>query len=858
MSSEKSAKQFPDLNNKLAAPTKKSQFERSKADAEAKRLREAAETAAVYEDFVKSFDDDDAPSKSENEIRQKGINELDPAGPKLGGGGPSKRHFVSSVPKQSGPGSLGPPPSTLGKRSSDGVRLDEREKERGLFAFDDTPPAGPLDAATAFKTSDDEDEDVTEKGPGDRAPSKPTIQMLSLPPGSSPAIIKALLPPAMVVDSVRILPPQGPGVQGSIVRKSTSAIVTLARDTPGSEIDSAVNTLQNRYLGWGYYLSLSRHLSSSVLATNLPGSSLNANSSSLPFGARELSPQGARYTLSRALPPSQRGGIPPPSSYAPSKTGPRGSQASQVTVNPPTSVKQLKLIHKTIEAVLEHGPEFEALLMSRPEVQRDRKWAWLWDARSIGGVWYRWRLWEIKSGFLSERKRHYSSRLGNSENHVLFEGGAPWAEPEEDLAFEFTTNFEELVEESDYDSSEEEESDEEAVGGPRKRRRMFEGAPAGINPALMSGADIEEQTYLNPMQKAKLTYLLRRLPSTTARLRRGDVARITAFAISHADAGADEIVDLLATNVIQPFSCFGKMAQEDEDSDSENRMQDDPERNDFDNTSEPDEAESKKEDTSSACLIGLHIISDILSSSSNSGVRHSWRYRTLFETALAKNDVFPRLGRLEKDLSWGRLRAEKWRRSVHNVLEAWQQCCYFSSAVQDTLRDSFDKPPVTEEEQEQDRRREDQEKKERATVNSKWKSVDLNQAARVEESAAERTAEEPNKNDSGKDLSAQPTAFSGRRHGRAKNEKSMDGPTNGRSANDHLIEKIRKEDGHTDLARGATPNEMTSREDKALTTPRMRLQNNIEQSNSGIQNFNRRLPPKKRPTAEDMFASDEE
>ena len=40
-------------------PTKKSQFERQKAEAEAKRLREEAETKAVYEDFIKSFDDEE-------------------------------------------------------------------------------------------------------------------------------------------------------------------------------------------------------------------------------------------------------------------------------------------------------------------------------------------------------------------------------------------------------------------------------------------------------------------------------------------------------------------------------------------------------------------------------------------------------------------------------------------------------------------------------------------------------------------------------------------------------------------------------------------------------------------------------
>ena len=62
MSSEKKILEFPHAENKLQAPSKKSLFERQKAEQEAKRLREEAETKAVYEDFVKSFDDEDEPA----------------------------------------------------------------------------------------------------------------------------------------------------------------------------------------------------------------------------------------------------------------------------------------------------------------------------------------------------------------------------------------------------------------------------------------------------------------------------------------------------------------------------------------------------------------------------------------------------------------------------------------------------------------------------------------------------------------------------------------------------------------------------------------------------------------------------
>jgi U2-associated protein SR140 len=47
---------------------------------------------------------------------------------------------------------------------------------------------------------------------------------------------------------------------------------------------------------------------------------------------------------------------------------------------------------------------------------------------------------------------------------------------------------------------------------------------------------------------------LARLPTTNAKLRKGDVARVTAFAIERAGEGADEVVDLIVSNIEQPFA----------------------------------------------------------------------------------------------------------------------------------------------------------------------------------------------------------------------------------------------------------------------------------------------------------------
>ncbi|KAF8867120.1 hypothetical protein BDZ45DRAFT_667105 [Acephala macrosclerotiorum] len=706
MATDKKIVEFPDVENKLQAPTKKSLFERQKAEAEAKRLREEAETKAVYEDFVKSFDDEDeAPATS-----GFGGNE----GPRYGGfsGAPPKRHFGNGPPSGpaggrgfgpsgdrdrrgvgSGPGSLGPPPQSLNKkRTFDGFQQSSSKEDRGRLAFDDyereeRPPK------RAFNTSDDEDERAGSGGrEEDKAVAKPTLRLASLPPGTSPAVIKALLPSNLTVDAVRILPPSGPGVY--MERKSMSAIVTLVKDTAANDIDAAVNGLQNKYLGYGYYLNLHRHLSSAAISNSASVPTLGTSMASQPFGAKPVDVAAANR--GHAPPPHQRG-FAPPTSYAPSGPGqlPRGGPLLHVPVQAPRDIKELKLIHKVIESLLTHGPEFEALLMSRPDVQREEKWAWLWDPRSTGGVWYRWRLWEVLTGSSTQR--------GKGKYLPLFEGSSAWKSPDQPLTYEYTTQLDEFVSDSEYNSSDEDDSGDE--GGARRQNQ------AGGPPDPSALAD-DGKAYLNPLEKAKLTHLLARLPTSSGTLRKGDVARVTAFAISHAGRGADEVVSMIISNISKPFAYTSA----------------NPDRKKEKDTSGDDPAtEDEDSDTSAASLIGVYLISDILSSSSTSGVRHAWRYRQLFESALKQKHVFENLGRMERKMNWGRLRAEKWKRSVGNILSLWEGWCVFPQESQEWFVTVFNNPPLTAKE-ELDAKRKEEEEREKEKSKSRWKAVETQEA----------------------------------------------------------------------------------------------------------------------------------
>ena len=694
-----SKKEPLDVSSKLAAPAKKSLFERQRAEAEAKRIKEQEETAAVYQDFVKSFDNDEDSDHGPL------------ASSTAGAGGFSKRHFTNSTGPPgrgdgsgrgrgfSGPGSLGPSPSAFTRKRPFDETSSGRNARQGMFAYNEPDFK---DTRAAFRDSDEEDTGVKSKSQ-ERAAPKPTLHLSSLPPGTSAAVVKALVPDNLNVDSVRFLPQTS-----TSDRRSSSAIVALTKDTPAGDLDTAVSALQNRYLGYGFYLSIARHLSSAVINSSLTAGPGLSNAS-LPFGAKYIQ-SGSSFSLSRAPPPGpHRGGFAPPASYGPAGALNRGPQPVQVNVKPPTDLKQLKLIHKTVESLVTHGPEFEALLMSRPVIQREEKWAWLWDPRSQGGVYYRWRLWDILTNATARIKAGTGRNNDPAQN--IFDAGAVWAAPEGILPFEYTTSLEEFVSDSDYDSSEDEDSGDE---GRRRLQRLQGGASI---PETGAPGEDDLPAYLNPLKKAKLVHLLYRLPTSTARLRRGDIARITAFAISHAGAGADEVVSLLTANIHQPFNLSSPKAARDDDADE---MVDDDEGLDI---QDQDKSQKKeKEDGPPSKLIALYVISDILSSSSTSGVRHAWRYRSLFETSLRSRQSFAHLGRLDKELGWGKLRVEKWRRSVMTLLSSWEGWCVFPAKAHEEFVEQFTSPPLTGAEKAV-AEKEEQEKVERERGKNRWKAV---------------------------------------------------------------------------------------------------------------------------------------
>jgi len=115
-------------------------------------------------------------------------------------------------------------------------------------------------------------------------------------------------------------------------------------------------------------------------------------------------------------------------------------------------------------------------------------------------------------------------------------------------------------------------------------------------------------------------------------------------------------------------------------------------------------------------------------------VRHAWRYRQLFETALKQRRVFERLGRMEKRMNWGRLRAEKWKRSVGNILGLWEGWCVFPQESQEWFASVFNNPPLSAEEEAEEARA--REEAAAGKGRSKWKAVEVVAPKEEEEGVA--------------------------------------------------------------------------------------------------------------------------
>ncbi|KAI7860901.1 hypothetical protein BDC45DRAFT_493073 [Circinella umbellata] len=184
-----------------------------------------------------------------------------------------------------------------------------------------------------------------------------------------------------------------------------------------------------------------------------------------------------------------------------SKSGTSKPRAEIVVVKP-TNIQHVKIIHRMIERVVKHGPEFEALIMKREE--SNPHFAFLFDNMSEEHVYYRWKLFSILQGDTRSDWR--------TEPFQMFDGEAWWIPP--DVPFDDEGMMDVLLD------SEDEEKE-------RNREHLKKGA-------------------LGRIARQRFESMLRQIT-----FQRGTIARAMAFAIDHADA-ADEVIEIIIKALIIP------------------------------------------------------------------------------------------------------------------------------------------------------------------------------------------------------------------------------------------------------------------------------------------------------------------
>lgn len=707
-----SDKGIPDLSSKLNAPKKVSVFEKQRQEAEAKRIREEAENRAALREFEDSFADED----EDDFVAQVAAGRSVYGGPRAGDGG----GYTRGAPmRSSGPGTLGPPPGPAPLSLKRKRELEqERERERRQRDSRASPEA---------------------------AVKRPTMLLSSLPRNTTEATIRSWLPKNLKLDEIAFAL--------SPTAHTLTAIVALTPDTASSDIDSAVNALQQKYLGFGSYLSISKHITISSSVSSV----LHTATSAIP-----VQPFGAKQ-MPRDPPPSHNFRNAPPPDSLPPQLRHQGPAPLVVNVTPPSDLKQLAIINKTVEKLITYGPEWECLLMAQPDVQHGEHWAWLFDNTSQGHVWYRWLVYQYYTSQTSSKTGQDSyqwsmmDELARMNNHVRpFDDGPFWIPPPEKPRYEHAQNLADLMSDSGYVSSDLDTDDEDD--------RIIQNQ--GVAPEDPS---VSRPRYLNPYRKAKLTFFLNHLPDSTGYLCEGDVQAVTDLVIKFSGQGAEEVVDMLVSNLENPFrfsvnykidrprdegedgenddeenydpevdgprASFGMLGGGNDDADAEDGNQRDTTEMQMDQENDTKPETSTGKDISGAQLVGLYVISDALAATSVSGVRDAWKYRSLFESALTSRQVFEKLGRMPEQYGWGRVRGEQWKSRITVVLDCWERESIFAPESHRRFKELFLSPPLTDAEQ---RIKDEQEKQEREEeLKKRWKNGEAESAAATPEVVAQ-------------------------------------------------------------------------------------------------------------------------
>jgi U2-associated protein SR140 len=516
----------------------------------------------------------------------------------------SKRHFTGRQRSmKSGPGTLESEPFNGFGRSGPGGRQQQAQSRFGGSA-----PTRPS-AFEGFKKTENVYTTLVAKA-SNLPPTIETQQVAALFDGF----------PSLKVIKVEKLPPPGPV---GMVKSSAAMKVVFDKDATARDLDEAMLKLNDKkYLGRGFYLHLDRYLGGKAAeTTQIP----------LPFGAQWETIE------------APKGYAPPPDLGGSSRDGSRDAQRRLVVnVELPPDIETIRLIHMTIENVIEGGLEFEAALMDIPQIQDDERFAWLYDQTHPLNRYYRWKMHQLVTG---------------GENQEIFEG-IFWRGPTETIPDEFAMEIGDLEPMGDESSSDEDD-----------QRPQHKPLPIGDD---YPGRDNNGFGYLTPYWRAFLIWMFNKLPPGVINL--SNIAGFSQFAVEHATHGLDEVVELLITNIVAPFQLS-------------------PDGNPgYGLVTEAEIAEHKESirrlDTREVTMNAFRIVHDVLfTTSKQSGA--AYKYRQYIGTQLVERKILEYLEQLPTQLKMGRMTEKNYREDVNSVLRVWEHESLFDKAMLKHFDEAF-------------------------------------------------------------------------------------------------------------------------------------------------------------------------
>jgi U2-associated protein SR140 len=462
----------------------------------------------------------------------------------------------------------------------------------------------------------------------------------NLPPDIDESTVEKLFAdfPDLKVIKVEKLPTSGPAQK----RASVAMKITFDQDARARHLDVAINKMSDKkYLGQGYYLHLDRYL----------GRRTAKEPEKMPFGARWVAPD----TSARFAPTAELGG-----SSDRTRTREREERERKViTAYPPPDLPTLKLIHHTIEGVLAGGMEFEAALMQDPRVKSDEKWAWIFDQSHPLNRYYRFRIYQLTTGDKSTKVEIFP---GMGEWH----GSPPLPDEFAYRLQSLSPGVEELKPDLDDDSG---------------RRQKF----ADSYPGMVDTGN----GFMSPKARALLTYLLATVPISKSQVTNEVIATVTFFAVTNANAGMDEIIDLIITNIFEPFSLSPTNPK----------------------YRHRDENDSKlNNDRREATLNALRIVSDLSFTANRAGGK-SYKYRHAIGTQLVERKVFEYLESLPARLRMGKFAVNNFKTDVNYIIRVWEGDHLFETKVLEHIDVAFNEKQRQKEEEDKQRKQEEQHSK---------------------------------------------------------------------------------------------------------------------------------------------------